>query len=50
MAFLITITEEAEAQMRALPVREQRILNEEFHGHEDRPSQSTQGGPPGDAD
>ena len=114
MAFQITITEEAEAQMRALPVREQRILeaailarlrdqptvptkaikrlrpntlaefelrvgdlrvlysveeaevvllivgrkvgnklivgNEEFHGHKDHPSQSTEGGPPGDAD
>lgn len=114
MAFEITITEEAEAQTRALSVREQRILeaailarlrdqptvptkaikrlrpnplaefelrlgdlrvlynveesevvvlivgrkvgnklivgNEEFHGHEDHPSQSTESGPPGDAD
>jgi len=114
MAFRIAITEDAESQMRALRVREQRVLeaailtrlvnqpttptraikelrpnplaefelrvghlrvlynvegsevvllvvgrkvgnklivgNEEFHGHEDHPSESTGSGPPGDAD
>ena len=42
MAFRITITDEAEAQMRALPAREQRILQEAILTRlQDRPTVPT---------